>query len=376
MCQSEKLFMKKILQRSRTLGLFTVAIFGPAHFQLIFDFIFESFSLFGSKMIIKWNQKWTQKWLPWMFRNANFWKMKKKCILPTSGSPRHIQTPLKTLCENYFCTKSITKAQCWHIYFQDLIELWTMCITYKINIFLYTITTYKNNDKRKAASQSPPTPHLCQLHHHAHSDAGYRGWHHHYTCNHPTSSCLWGWGWVVCQLSSFVVPRAVEGHRHHPTCDPPHKQSLVRLGQVVVGWLGSLLACRAGCGWVDVLHWVGAMYQWHGSKRVIFWCLPDKSPTVPLTGLLVPLLALLSITETPREFGGLPWVFLGQPGPLPVETHTLVQGCGFPRGLAKPPGSNLSQAYITHHHDFMSLRFFLNDYHHCGTTPHHLNDDR
>ena len=34
-----------------------------------------------------------------------------------------------------------------------------------------------------------------------------------------------------------------------------------------------------------------------------------------------------------RECGGLPWGFSGQPAPLPVETHTLVQGCGFPGGF-------------------------------------------
>ena len=35
--------------------------------------------------------------------------------------------------------------------------------------------------------------------------------------------------------------------------------------------------------------------------------------------------------------------FWGQPAPLPMETHTLVQGCGFPLGLTKPLGSQ------THH---------------------------
>ena len=35
-----------------SIGLFMVAIFG---------FIFESFLMFGRKMIIKWNQKWNQK---------------------------------------------------------------------------------------------------------------------------------------------------------------------------------------------------------------------------------------------------------------------------------------------------------------------------
>ena len=36
-----------------------------------------------------------------------------------------------------------------------------------------------------------------------------------------------------------------------------------------------------------------------------------------------------------RECGGQPWGFPGQPAPLPVETHTLVQGCGFPGGFPR-----------------------------------------
>ena len=49
-----------------------------------------------------------------------------------------------------------------------------------------------------------------------------------------------------------------------------------------------------------------------------------------------------------KEFSGLPWGFLGQPAPLPVETHTLVQGCGFPRGLAKPPGLQTHHGLTSH----------------------------
>ena len=70
---------------------------------------------------------------------------------------------------------------------------------------------------------------------------------------------------------------------------------------------------------------------------------------------------------------GYPGVFWDNPHPYPWKPTPLFRGVGFPgvsQGFSKTPGiANLSRAYITHHCDLMSLRFFLNDYHHCGTTP-------
>ena len=53
--------------RNLTIGLFTVAIFGPfsAHFRSHFWIIFRCLAEKWSEWSKKWNEKWCEKWLLW-----------------------------------------------------------------------------------------------------------------------------------------------------------------------------------------------------------------------------------------------------------------------------------------------------------------------
>jgi hypothetical protein len=92
-----------------SIGSFTVAIFG--HFKLIFYPIFGSFSLFGRKMITKWNKKWNKNgYCEWsVSQTSGKWsKNAFYMYFGCAGIAWHIQTSLWKTWWNYISKSTIT----------------------------------------------------------------------------------------------------------------------------------------------------------------------------------------------------------------------------------------------------------------------------